>query len=88
MGPFLFGLSVGYDKVKGFNHGGHRGPQSKPALLENPPYKMGQQGKQGEHEDATHPDQEVQRHPGIVDLFLVHAVTLARAVAGNIGWVR
>ena len=41
--------------------------------LEDPPDKVGQQGEDQQHEYATDPDQEVQRHFRRIDLFLVHA---------------
>jgi hypothetical protein len=88
MGPFLFGSGRPKTKSKAFTTGGTEEHRVKPALSENPPDKMREEGEQGQHEDAANPDQEVQGHLGIVNLFLIHAVTLACAVAGTIGWVR
>ena len=49
---------------------------------------MGQEGEQQQHENATHPDEEIQRHFGIVDLFLVHAPRYPQVAAGHIRYAR
>ena len=46
---------------------------------------MRQQCEKGEHENSAYPDQEVPRHLGIVNLFLVHVPKLARSVVEEIG---
>jgi hypothetical protein len=56
--------------------------------LKNSPHEMRQQRKQREHENPAHPDQEVQSHLGIVNLFLVHVPTLAPAFIRHIGWIQ
>jgi hypothetical protein len=46
---------------------------------------MGQQREQRKHEHSADPDQEVPRHLGIVNLFLLHALKLARSRSEDIG---
>ena len=41
--------------------------------LEDPPDKVRQEREQQQHEYSANPDEEVPRHSGVVDLFLVHA---------------
>jgi hypothetical protein len=41
--------------------------------LEDPPDKVGQQREDQQHEYASDPDQEVQRHFWRIDVFLIHA---------------
>jgi hypothetical protein len=45
--------------------------------LKDPPHKVRQQREQQKHEYSAHPDQKVQRHLGRIDIFFVHAKTLA-----------
>jgi hypothetical protein len=46
---------------------------------------MRQQCEKRKHEHTAYPDQEVPRHLGIVNLFLVHDFKLARSGLGDIG---
>jgi hypothetical protein len=57
--------------------------------LQDLPYKMRQKREQQEHEDAAYPDQEVQTHLGIINLFLVHLLTvpLERSVTHRVWMV-
>lgn len=45
--------------------------------LEKPPYEVSQKRKEQQHKYAAHPYQEIQRHLGRINLFLVHVLTLA-----------
>ena len=49
--------------------------------LEDPPNKVGQQREQQQHEYASDPDQEVQRHFWRVNLFLIHTLTLTQTLS-------
>jgi hypothetical protein len=46
---------------------------------------MREQSEKGEHEHSADPNKEVPRHFGIVNLFLVHALKLARSGSEDIG---
>jgi hypothetical protein len=56
--------------------------------LKEPPYEVSQQSEKRKHEHPAYPDQEVPRHLGVVNLFLVHALKLARREPEDIGLTR
>ena len=56
--------------------------------LKEPPYEVRQQSEKRKHEHSAYPDQEVPRHLGIVNLFLVHILNLACTEPEDIGLTR
>ena len=44
--------------------------------LNNSPDEVREEGKQEQHEHASHPDQKIKRHFRRIDLPLIHAMTL------------